>query len=121
MTGYRKVSDPVLQSRLCNECRAHVVGFTELGLVTWLDVTPITLEMEAIYHKVGRPTYQMRPRSRRTAWVDWRNPGYAKPPSNGFLLVAHPHNAPGPKHPDPDWVISDYLIVNAPSDQEPLF
>lgn len=117
MTGYthRRISDPVVQIRLCNTCRKTIAGFTEFGLIVWLDVTPVTHEVEQLFHKVGRPTYCIRPRAGRTAWHDWRNPHTSsKPPHRGFVLAKHPHQDPGRKAADPDWLVSDYRVVNAP-------
>lgn len=118
---YRRHSDPVVKVVRCDTCRAVIAGFTEFGLVTWCDVTPLTHEVEQVFHKVGRPTYRVRPRAGRTAWVDWRNPVTStEPPHEGIVLARHPHNAPGRKAPDPDWLVSDYRIVNAPADPDTL-
>lgn len=125
MSGYqyRRTSDPVVQTRLCNTCRKPIAGFTEVGLTVWLDITPLTHEVEQVFHKVGRPTYLIRPRAGRTAWCDWRNPNTSKePPSRGFVLARHPHQDPGPKAPPPEWLVTDYRVVSAQElSDEPLF
>ena len=119
--GYRKVSEPVAQSRLCNECRRPIIGFVEFGLDIWLDVTPVEPEVERVFHKVGRRTYHVQPRAGRKAWVDWRNPfSSSSPPSRGLVLAIHPHQDPGPKAPDPGWLVSDYAVTNAPPDPDEL-
>ena len=119
--GYRKVSDVVIKTRLCEECRKVIVGLTDRGLVYWLDVTPISREMEVLYHRAGRPTYLVQPRAGRTAWIDWRNPMNARTPTRGIILVRHPHQAPGKvKVTDPPWVLS-VLTKLAPTDEGVLW
>jgi hypothetical protein len=115
VSGYRKTSDPVVQIRICNTCRATIAGFTESGLVTWCDITPIPRALEAIYHAGGRNTYQIQPRPNRTAWCDWRNPATSlRDPSRGILLVQHPHDTPSRARGDnPAWLITDYRIALA--------
>lgn len=122
MSAYRPTSDPVVRVRYCNTCRLPIAGIAERGLEYWLDVTPVTPEVEAIYHAVGRPTYLVQPRAGRTAWLDWRNPvqGHGSPP-RGLVLVQHAHSTPGPKADPPAWLIVDYRITNAPTSQEVMF
>ena len=53
---YRAASDPVVKIAMCDQCRATVAGFTERGIVLWLDITPVTLEVEQVYQRLGRAT-----------------------------------------------------------------
>lgn len=116
MSRYRRVTDPVVKTRVCNTCRAVIVGITDRGLEYWLDVTPVVPEVEALYHAVGRPTYLVQPRAGRASWLDWRNPVTSRTaPIRGLVLVEHPHRTPGPKTSDPVWLVTDYAITNAPT------
>ena len=116
--SYRKTTDPVVKIRRCRDCRAVIAGFTERGLVTWCDVTPITRQLEVIYHAGNRPTYLCQPRPGRTAWLDWRNPATATEPSRGIILVGHPHSSPDSgKAPEPPWLAVDYRITLADPDE----
>lgn len=124
MSRPRQISDPVVKTRYCNDCREPVVGITDRGLVTWLDVTPLTLLMERIYHRGGRVTFLVQPRAGRTAWIDWRNPMTAQTkPARGVVLLQHEHQRPGnTKAPDPPWVISDYTVTTPrTTDTPPMF
>jgi hypothetical protein len=121
--GYRKTSELVVKTRLCNECRAPIVGLTDRGLTVWLDVTPCTFEVEQLFHKAGRRVYLVQPRAKRTYWFDWRSPYSASaPPSRGIVLAEHPHQSPGKtKVSDPPWVL-DTMTELAPVDEsEVLF
>lgn len=123
MSKPKRVTDPVVKTRYCDDCRAVIVGITDIGLTWWLDATPITPELERIYHAAGRATYLVRPRPGRSAWIDWRNPLTAhRTPTRGILLVAHPHRRPGAKAAEPDWLISDHRVTAVPHNPtEPLF
>lgn len=117
--GYRKISDPVVKVRLCQECRKPIAGFTNLGFTFWLDVTPCTLEVENFFHKVGRRVYLVQPRARRTYWIDWRPPYLGRtPPQRGIVLAEHVHQSPSStKAPDPPWCM-DVMTTLAPPDPE---
>ena len=114
MSTYRPVTDPIVKSRYCNTCLKPIVGIADRGLDYWLDITPLAPDLERIYHAVGRPTYTVRPRAGRTAWIDWRNPASSRLyPTTGIVLVQHAHQTPGPKADNPVWLVSDYRITQA--------
>jgi hypothetical protein len=125
MSRYRHAAtDPIVQTRLCNHCRAVIVGITDMGLIYWMDAAPCTHDVERIYHAGGRTTYNIQPRPGRTAWIDWRNPVTStQPPTKGIVLALHRHNAPGPKTDPPAWLVTDYRVTLADPThgQGPLF
>lgn len=117
--GYRKVTEQVVKVRLCNDCRKPIVGLTERGLTTWLDVFPCSPEVEVILQRAGRNTYHVQPRPNRAYWVDWRSAHTGgSVPSRGFVLAEHAHQSPSnTKAPDPPWVL-DQMTKPAPATKE---
>jgi hypothetical protein len=118
--GYRTTTEPVILPRSCRTCGQRIVGITERGLTTWLDVVPLTELMAGIYHRGGRTTWHVQPRRGRHASADWRNPdAIGGWPRRGVVLVEHPHPTPGARTKDPDWMPAA-LAVPAPSADPPF-
>ena len=75
MSAYRPVTDPAVKPRTCT-CGQLVVGFTERGLVYWLDAAPLSTPQVAIGILTGRMMFTVHRRA-TTAVIDWLNPSPA--------------------------------------------
>lgn len=123
-SGYRKITDPQVRVRLCDECHAVIAGIYNMGWYVWIDVTPCTPEVEIILRRMGRAMYLVQPGPARTATIDsrlWSEPGSI--PHRGLVFAEHPHQSPGPKVvDDPPWVMGKHTkAAPAKDDEEVLF